>query len=188
MIRTLTPFLSLIIAVLLYLFFTDAQYQEIKNIQASIKEYNIAYERYNDFSGILNEKYSAVTSRSVFESERLDTMVPKTIDDSKIIVDLEAMAKRHRLLFGNIATEQTELSLEKDGADTPVGGEDELQTTNVSFGVIGTYGQFKNFLKELESSLTIYEVVDITFDVEEGIFQQFDVTVRTYALPDNTNE
>ena len=99
--------------------------------------------------------------------------------------------KKYSLLFGNIKTDKgTEnVNTQKSNKSTTPeaqNSENRLITNDISFDVIGTYDQFKNFLSEIESSLTFMEVKTISFNATEGAFQQYSVTVQTYALP-NTN-
>lgn len=185
MMRTLTPFLSGIIAVLLFLFFTQPRYEEIKKVQDEIASYEVAVQKYTDFSRKLNDKLAIKAKYQGLKIDRLERLVPDTVDAARLLVDLESLAKKHKMLFGNIATSDSDVKLtpsaSTDGSD-PVGVTGELSSTDISFEVIGTYEQFKSLLRDIESSLTIFEVTGIAFAATEGSFQQFAVTVRTYAL------
>lgn len=183
--RTLTPVLSLVIAIILFVFFVRPQYAEVMNIQSEIDEYQKTITQYTEFTNKLEAKISAKESRSALQNEQLEKLVPTEINDAQSLVDLEALAKRHSLLFGNtkVTSGDTELKRKTDPTDSVVEGSDVLLTADVSFAVIGTYDQFKLFLADLEKSLSIYEVTQISFDTAESSFQQFEVTVRVYALP-----
>lgn len=181
--RTLTPFLSIIIAVLLFMFVVQPQYIEVVALQQEAEEYKSATERYQNFTKQLDEKLAKKSSRSALENERLDTLVLDEIDNVQLLVDLETMAKRQNLLFGNIGVEEGDEALRKVTDSTTATGE-ELITSDISFEVVGTYEQFKEFLREIEGSLTLFEVVKIELNSpEESMFQQFALTVRVYALP-----
>ncbi len=183
--RTLTPILSLVIAIILFVFFVRPQYAEVLSIQSEIDEYQKAITQYTEFTNKLEAKIAAKESRSALQNEQLDQLVPNEIDDAQALVDLEALAQRHNLLFGNtdVSTGDTELQRKTDPAVAEDEGSDELRTADITFGVIGTYEQFKSFLTDVEKSLSLYEVTQISFDTTESSFQQFEVTVRVYALP-----
>src|SRR3989344_5405340 len=55
-------------------------------------------------------------------------------------------------------------------------------TTDISFDVIGSYEQFRSFLRQLESSLVMLEIVDLKFTSGEGFLQQYSFTLRHHAL------
>jgi hypothetical protein len=184
MMRTLTPFLSALIGILLFIFFTQPKYAEVSGLQTQIAEYNNATDKYKDFSALLDQKLSVKTTRPAVESERLDRLIPDTIDDTRLLVDLEALAKSHKLLFGNVTTNGGQIQLGKKPAEASTDTKNqELATVDISFALIGTYDEFKDFLKDLETSLNIFEVTKISYSAVDGPFQQFTVAVRSYALP-----
>lgn len=183
--RTLTPIFSIIIAIIVFVAFVRPQYAEITGIKVEIQEYTNAIDKYNQFSTKLTDKLSIKTNMPAYKNERLDRLVPETIDDAQLLVDIKEIAKRHNLLFGNIQVENgdAELVRKTDGSGaTPEVG-DDLKKVDISFETIGTYDQFKEFLTDLENSLTLFEVTKISFTTSDSVFQQFELTVRTYSLP-----
>lgn len=184
--RTLTPVLSVIIALLLFVFFVNPKYKEIVAIQAEIADYKDAILKYNTFVNELDAKITKKLNRPAIENERLDRFVPEKIDDTRLLVDIESLARRHSLLFGNVEVEGGDVKIMRDNASSEevVEKTDELKTTDINFEVIGTYEQFKMFLFDMEKSMTLFEVVKISLDANDLPFQQFEVTVRVYSLPE----
>ena len=183
--RTLTPILSIIIAVLIFMFFVSPLYEDILLVRNDISEHKTAIQKYNDFQTKLQEKLSIKTNRSAYDNERLDRVVADSIDDTQILVDLEALAEKHTLLFGNVLVKNTGESLARETKIAPAGTvtSDELVTADIKFSIIGSYDNLISFFRDLERSLTLYEVVQLSYDVSDSQFQQFDITVRVYALP-----
>lgn len=174
--RTLTPLLSVVIAVIVYLFFTSGQLDTIALRNAEIDEYVKAAAGYTAFTEQLNAKIAKKENRSISDKERLDTLVPERIEAINLLVDLEALVKKHNMLFGNVS-----VSDEDNASAQEIDSVNTLTSVDISFGVIGTYDQFKVFLRDLERSLTIYEVIDLTFSGTESEFNQYELTVRVYA-------
>jgi len=183
MMRSITPFLSIIIAVLLFVFFTKPLYSEIRLLQNEISQYKIATTKYSEFNAQIQNLLSIKNNRAASEKERLDLLVPNAIDSTRLLVDLEGIAEGHNLLFGNVSTKGSDVAPTSAGAPEKKDTSTELKTADISFEVIGTYTQFKDFLSDLESSVVLFEVTKITVTAIDGLFQQFAVTVRTYALP-----
>ena len=184
--RTLTPVLSVIIAVLLFVFFVSPKYDEILAVQIEIAEYKDAISKYNTFVNELDAKITKKSNRPAIENERLDRFVPEVINDAQLLVDIESLARRQSLLFGNVEVENGDVKIMRDNASSEevVEKSDELKTVDLKFEVIGTYEQFKTFLFEMEKSMTLFEVVKISLDATDLQFQQFEVTVRVYSLPE----
>lgn len=184
MMRTLTPVLSIIIAVLLFVFFTQTQFTEIKALQKETEEYASASAQAGAFRALLQQKLSIKNNQSVYDSERLETLIPGTLDSTRILIDLEKITQNNNLLFGNIKVKGGDTVVSADTNTNESEITEELDVVDVSFEVIGTYEQFKNFLRDLERSLTLFEVIDLKYSViENSPFQQFALTVRSYGLP-----
>lgn len=179
--RTLTPFLSLIIAVLLGIFVIQPQLGEITTLQAEVSEYENAIAKYQEFTGKLDQKLAKKSKLDALENEQLDAFVFDKIDVTQLLVDIEAIAGQYHLLFGNIDVKEDGTDFKKNAEAQPSA---ELSTADISFEVIGSYDQFKSFMMDMERSLTLFEVTKIDFEnTKDGLFQQYKVTVRVYALP-----
>ena len=194
MLRTITPILSILAALLLFVLFTKPQYAEIQSLRAEIGHYEKATNEYAEFQQKIKSLLARRDAVSLVERERLDKFVPTEIEVTRLLVDLEALAKEKGMLFGNIKTEEPKeakpSAQQASVAGSAEGGEyavpstsSALVTADITFDVIGTYEQFKQLLVALESSLTVYEVTNIGLLASESEFQQFSVTVRSYALP-----
>lgn len=185
MIRTITPILSIVISLLIFFLYTRPMFAEVKLIQDEVDKYvevtNTAAERNEE----LNQKYGTMSSHDTAQIERLNTLVPATIDEIKILTDLAEMAGRHNMLFGNVSVTNNEMEAtnKKEEVDAFTVAFKDLASTDLQFSLIGTYDQFKAFLGEVESSLVLLEVNGIEFTAGEGLFQQYEVSVRVYALP-----
>ncbi len=183
MIRTLTPFLSIIIAVLLALFFVQPQYEKVLGLQKTINEYKDAKEQYEEFAYNLEKKLKVKADRPLTERERLEVLVSDEMDDTHMLVDLEKIVKGQGMLFGNVSIVNSDsvVTQKEDEEES-----NELDTIDITFEVIGTYTQFKDLLQEIERSLFLYEVTSIAFTAsEESQFHQYALTVRGFVLPKN---
>ena len=185
--RTLTPVFSIIIAVLLYFFFISPEYEEIKKIKEDTANYARAVNSYNDFYAKVDAKLAAKRNQSPAVVERINKFIPPDLDVAQNITDLEQMAKTQGMLFGNISSEVSYGDLVRGNSNQNSSGNgtgsQELQIADITFDVIGTYEQFKAFLLDVESSLSLFEITEIKFSASSAVFEQFTVSVRTYALP-----
>ncbi|MCR4285518.1 MAG: hypothetical protein NUW00_01345 [Candidatus Kaiserbacteria bacterium] len=182
--RTLSPFLSIIVAIVLFVFFIKPTYYETSVLRDDAREYREAASSYIDFTEILKQKIEEKEKYTSGE-KKLNLLIPEEIDSTQLLVDLKSLANRNGLLFGNIVVVEGEaLGMEEGNEDSVIDERARLVPTDISFELIGTYSQFKSFLEDLESSQVLFEVTALTFDTtEQKMFQQFSFTVRTYALP-----
>jgi Tfp pilus assembly protein PilO len=190
MFRTITPILSVAIALFAYFFFTQPLFSEIAGIQAVVDEYSSAIERADEKNALLEDLIKRKNSFDEYKRDRLNALVPATVDEVRILVDLTELARTHNMLIGNIQVEKI-----NDAADELPEGADisdrldmnSFLSSDISFGLIGTYEQFKAFIQDVERSLVLMELVSLSFESGEGSLQQYDVVVRAFALPDMTN-
>lgn len=191
MFRTITPIISVVIAITVFFSFTKPMFGEVRDIDTEAAQ----YEKVLDDTKKLNARLSALVaekrSHPIQTLERIEAFVPSDIDEVSILADLANMASRNSLLFGNVS-----LAGQEDGVAARSAGEtaaisnqdvtyDSLTHTDISFEVIGTYDQVKIFLADIERSLVLMEVTDlkVTATENESPLQQFAFSVRVYALP-----
>ncbi len=185
MFKSLTPILSILIAIVLFVFFTKPLFQEVNAINTEVAQYSETINQYEKFKSDLNRLKQAKSTVRTTDRERVDAMIPDEADNTQTLVDLEAMATSQDLLFGNISVEETEFSTEATQTDLSVADSfsRDLVSHTITFEVIGTYSQFKEFLKSIESSLTFMEITGISLSAATDFFQQYSITVETYSLP-----
>ena len=194
MLRTVTPIVSILLAILLFLFFIQPQYEVAKGLRKDRDDYRDAAKQYAVFDQKLQVKIKQKSDFNMSDKERLEEFMPSELDSSVLLVKLEHLAKQHNMLFGNIKADDDagkELlgrAKQTDGKTEEAAHNEELVSLDINFSVIGTYAQFKDFLADIEGSLTLFEIIDIKLaEGGETQFQQYSLTVRSFALPNGTN-
>lgn len=195
MFRTVTPIVSIVLAILLFMFFVQPQYVVVKGLQKDRDDYRDAVKQYAVFDQKLQDKIKQKNDVSMSDKERLEEFMPSELDSSVLLVKLEHLAKQHNMLFGNIKADDDagkELlgrAKNADGETDDSAHTEELVSLDIDFSVIGTYAQFKDFLADIENSLTLFEIIDIKLaEGGETQFQQYSITVRSFALPNGNNK
>lgn len=183
MFRTLTPIFCIVIAIAIFFFFTQPMFAEIQAVQNETSEYREAVENARLFNQTLQELVNARNSFSASELDRLESLIPASVDDIRLLVDLEALAEEHEMLIGNITVNNSSNSGQSQGGTGQATSLEELAYVDISFGLIGDYEQFRALLADLEKSLYRLEVMSIAFSAGDEDLQQYDLTVRSYALP-----
>jgi Tfp pilus assembly protein PilO len=185
MFRTITPILSILIALFVFFFFVQPRLDTIKVIRAETEKYDDAVNRATELNALLSNLLAQKNQITNFDQDRLSALVPSEVDEVKLLVDLNEIARSHNMLIGNIMVEQSGVN---SFAEVQTGNADavtieDFAYSDISFGLIGTYEQFKAMLQDMEQSLVLMEIVNLAFSSGRGTLQQFDITVRAYALP-----
>jgi hypothetical protein len=158
-------------------------FDEIRIVQDETSEYREAVQNAVLFNQTLQELINARNSFSANELERLEALAPASVDEIQLLVDIEALAESHDMLMGNITVDNAQNSVEGQAGGGEATSIEELAYVDISFGLIGTYEQFRAMLGDMEQSLFRLEVMSIDFAVGNSDLQQYEVTVRSYALP-----
>jgi len=182
------------------MFFTviDPTYKENQLLLAEKSKLSEALSKARELQEVSEEleaKASTVSSEDILRLERL---LPDNVDNVRLIIDIEQIANRYGLTINNLQLEkkketgQTEVVERQRGAfarpqiaaNEQVGPakDSPLQSIVLEFSVSSSYKNFLRFLKDLESSLRLVEVVGISFNSAEADFFDFSVRIKTYSL------
>jgi Tfp pilus assembly protein PilO len=180
--KVFTPILLVIISIGLYFSYLDPAIGKIRMYQElheKLTQTALQYKQLNTEMDTLQQKYEKI---SIQDEEVLNQILPDTIDPVRLILVLSRM-----ILNSNLSINSFELPRWDKGnqilTEVRVG---ELQTSVLSIQVEGEYEQFKQFLKTLESSKRIIDIVGIEVenDTKSGTNtkQIYNVTMRVYWL------
>ncbi len=197
--KSLTSLILIIVSVGLFFFFVDPQYKKIKQLNAEIEQNQKIITIANKLQSKkeeLNDKFNQISQSEKVEIEKL---LPDTVDNVRLIIDINNIAEQFGIVIRNINITSKE--------DAVVGGKKTLSsqqsnfegvleenslkyvdTTKIgvisfSFSVSAKYEVFLEFLKQLEESLRLVDIrnIEITRG-SESVFYDYRVTFDTYWL------
>jgi Tfp pilus assembly protein PilO len=184
----ITPIILIIISLATFFGFIDPNYRgenlsngnrSIKSLQAEDAEYQIALNNTNE---IRKKREALVQKRGEIDPEdlqKLEKLLPDNIDNIKLVIDMNRIAQNHTLTLKNIKLETTVKtdSKEKIGQDNKKYG-----TVGLSFSVSSSYDNFQNFLNDLEKSLRLVDITDLSVTGTDSGVYDFSVSLKTYWL------
>lgn len=186
---------AIVLSVALFFTYVRPMMKDIRAIQDETRDYAQAIERADALRARVNELVAQQNSFSTADLERLEALLPDVRDDVAFMLQVDALADDHNMLFSNIkVTDAEEIAEElkdeqdKGSADIdPAAGTENTgamayDISEVSFTVTGTYEEFRRFLADLERSLLLVDVVKLDFKESEGDLVAFNLTVRTYSF------
>lgn len=188
--KNITATILVVLAVGVYLTFTRDKWVEVKAVQTVNGQYSKAIENANRLIRVRDDvlaKYNAIT---VADQDRLDKMLPNTVDNIRLIIDLNSVAGRRGVNLSNVkASASSEASaMNEAGTASFVSAEPGLiptpvlDTVNLSFGVSAPYREFVAFMRDLEANLRVMDLTHLSVAVGEGGTYDFGVELKTYWL------
>ncbi len=179
--RNLIAGILIIISVGIFFTVTDSKYQKVKAIRAQNDQYLEAIEKSKELlkkRDTLAEAYSSIPAQDI---ERLNRMIPDSIDSVRLIIDMNAIGARLGLTMKNIRIGDVAKTVAPEY--TPKAGtQQKPDSVNISFSVTTTYDKFLELLKELEKSLRILEISKFNFTANDQGTYDYTVELTTYWL------
>jgi hypothetical protein len=190
--RNTTALLLVVLAIGIYFSFTRGQLTRNKAIKAVNDEYSSAIRNAQELIRIRDEVLNQYKAISAEDQVRLDKMIPSTVDNIRLIIDLKNIALRHGFSLKNIkATASPTTPGAGPGAIAGVGGgpskvaglgNPSLDTVSVSFTASAPYLQYLSFLQDVEASLRIMDVTRLGVKAEDSGIYEFTTELKTYWL------
>lgn len=183
----ITPIILIIISIGTFFAYIDPTYRgenlsngkrSVLSLQAEDAKYKEALDnatKIRDMRESLTAKMSAMDLGSVAKLEKL---LPDNIDNIKLVIDMNQIAQTHSLTLKNIKLDTgAKINPTKLGQDNSKYG-----TVGLSFSVSSSYDNFQNFLNDLEKSLRLVEITDLSVVGNDSGIYDFTIGLKTYWL------
>ncbi len=195
------PAILIGISVVVFFAFTNPIYNDIGQLRATVASYNEALGNSKELENErdkLTTKYNSIDPSNLIKIQKL---LPDNIDNIRLILEIEQIALPYGMALKDVKYNAT---TDTGSATTPVAtmavvqGGGAVQSAPKDYGVwdlefstTGTYDNFLNFLRDLESNLRIVDISSIQFasDTTSGTVAspsvqsyQYDFKIKTYWL------
>ena len=182
MIRIFLPLISLVAALVIFFGPTRGALEATKPLlanRADLEEALANAKKIQSVRETLEERYNSFSSTDL---ARLSKMLPSHVDNVRLVIDIDSMARAYGMSIKNIEIGQTINPIENPSAGTISG--DSPEHLDIRFSVLGSYESLKLFLADLAKSLRIVDITDLTFTAKDIDVYNFSIALRTYWLQD----
>lgn len=172
--RFISSILFLAISALLFFFFIDPMYGDVKELRTNVATYNAALSNSTDLQKTRDDLVGQYKEIKEADREKLSRLLPSTINNIELILEIEKIANLHGMPVGDIKFDSTNMVTNKDDSkktDTTTVAESNPSDYlaygifPVDFTVEGKYDTFISFLKDLENNLRLVDIKSISFSV-----------------------
>ncbi|MBP6858346.1 MAG: hypothetical protein KBC33_00755 [Candidatus Pacebacteria bacterium] len=196
--RNVTATILIVLAIGIYVTFTRAKLAEVKAVRQVNDQYLAAIDNADKLVEVRKKVLDSYNAISDDDRERLDKMIPNTVDNIRLIIDLNGIANDRGLSLRNVKA--VAASAAKQGSSGGVTSQPAiagggaaaprsttiptptLDTVAVSFSVTASYQQFIDLLRDLEGNLRIMDVSRLTVSAGQNGMYDFGVELKTYWL------
>ncbi len=177
--KSLFPIILLLASVGIFVFYTNKEYEQIKELRVDLAEYEKAFGKSNEVLKKRGELQSKYAQFSGSDLESLKKLLPDHVDNVQLILDINGISRKHNMTISKI-----KISDDKAPEQSTSVGPDTRPYSSilVSFRTKALYSDFVSFMKDLEQGLRLVDVVNLSFKTDPKDQTEFIVTVRTYWL------
>jgi len=188
--KGITPVILIALSIGIFIYYIRPQYDQIKVLQAEEVRYDEALAAAGQLSSLKNNLVDKYNSFSTTDLRRMQKFLPKQIDDVRLVLDVNTIALENKIELTDI--EIQDLSQATNTSGSGRSGSSRIQepaapagvsVLSLSFSFESDYKNFLNFLIDLESSLRVMDVTELTFEESDtsGNYN-FSVSLQTYWL------
>jgi hypothetical protein len=194
------PIVLIGIAIALFFGFANPLYKDISVLRTEVASYNDAL---NNSKMLENErdkltaKYNAIDPLNLMKIEKL---MPENVDNIRLILEIEQIAAPYGMSLKDVRYNSTDT--ETTAAVGTIQGGSALNEAPKDYGVFdlefsttGSYNNFINFTKDLESNLRIVDISSIVFSSDttslsskespiSSEIYKYNFKIKTYWLKD----
>lgn len=187
MIKSIFSIIGLVAAGGIFFFFTQPRYDAVRDLEAKVGQYDQALERSSELQQLKQSLLSRYNAFDPADVERLHKLLPDHVDNVRLVLDLDNMAARHGMALQNVVTSGPDQERSGGGIASANGARQKYDSLTLQFRTQGTYANFTAFMRDLEASLRLVDLVELTLvqlpvlSAGEPIYR-YELTIRTYWL------
>ena len=200
------PAILILIAISLFLLFTNPLYGDINALRTQMDSYN---EALNNSKALENERDKLTAKYNSIDPDnlvRLEKLLPENVDNIRLILEIGELAAPYGMVLKDVKYDvNTNATTPTPGVPTPGGvpGATSARVAvpqnygifNLEFSTAGTYDNFIRFTKDLENNLRIVDISSISFASDSSApgvagaspskgadIYKYDFKIKTYWL------
>lgn len=178
MLQFFLPILLLAVSGIIFFAYIDPTYNSIKERGKEELLLDNALNNTKELQALRDELRSKYNTFSTSDLDRLVKIVPNNVDNVRLVRDIDGIASKYGMSLYNTVVGVIETNTSRVSVPDSSGYGSVLLT----FSVTGPYKTFLNFLKDMEKSLRIVDVVGVTFVSSEKDLYEYRISLQTYWL------
>ena len=187
MIRTIISLAGIGGAIALFIFYTMPTYDGVQALKTENESYDLALDKAAELQRLKQSLLSRYNSFNPQDMERLHKLLPDHVDNVRLVLDLDNLGAKHGIALQNVVVSRPSGSDTAQGESVIGPSRQQFDSVTMSFATVATYEAFQAFLLDLEDSLRIVDIIDLSIENDatlEGAqpLYRFNIVLRTYWL------
>lgn len=183
--RNLLPIILIVLSIGLFYLYINPSFMNVQTLIGTEHQYQDALSKASELGARRDQLLTKYNSFSQDEINRLNRILPDSVDTVKLITDLDSVAGKYGITLHSINVTQALLD-NSQSINTNEASTTPYNTTTINFGFSATYPNLVLFLKDMEKSLQMVDIKSVSFDVPQGGLSanmyNYNVSLDTYSL------
>ena len=166
--------------------YTRPSYANVGVIKAQIAQYDEALKKAAQLDELKTKLINKRNSFSQTDIDRLQLMLPDHPDNIGLILELDSLASHYGMALQNVdvTADSGRAGGTAVSAGDVIGSGPAYSTITLHFSTFGTYEHFRSFMRDVETSLRLVDLVSLSIqpDTSIGSSYNYDITIKTYWL------
>lgn len=177
------PIILIVLAVAIFFLFIDPQYEKIQELRKQKKDNDNMLELSRELQRKRDILQSSYNNIGIEDRKELEKLLPDTVDNVRLILDINNVAEQYGILIQNIdISKDTAAPDKKANVSSSVDRTTDIGTIRLGFTVTASYEVFMTFMKDLEETLRIVDIRALNIRQGQGSFMTYEVVIDTYWL------
>lgn len=190
MFKFIIPTILITISIALFFTFISPIYKDLSSLRKQVASYNEALDNSKALENErdkLTSKYNSIGNENL---NKLQKLLPGSVDNIRLILEIEKLALPYGMTLKDVqydsSTSDTSSNssgvIQSDSTTSDLNKDYDVWT--LGFSSEGSYNNFLNFVKDLESNLRIVDVVSVGFSsgTDKSDVYKYDFSIKTYWL------
>ena len=174
------PIFLIALSVLVFFVLINPQYEGIKEVKEEGSRYDEALSKSRELQQTRDDLLARYNSFNKEDVDRLEKLLPNNVDSVRLIIEIAEIASKYGMYIKEIdLPESSKSDSEESISDRDAKG---YETMELGFTISSSYKDFTSFIHDLESSLRLVDIEEISFSSSIADFYEYDVKFRTYWL------
>ncbi|MEK7175443.1 MAG: hypothetical protein AAB693_01410 [Patescibacteria group bacterium] len=196
MFKFILPIIFIGISITGFFLYTDPMYKKVLELRAQTASYEEALKNSKELAKKRDELTGKKNLISDANLDKLSKFLPETIDNIRLILELEKIAAPYNFFIKDIKyytvdKNSNQVFQDKSNYGLNATGKSDYETWGLDFSVDGSYKDFLNFVNDLENNLRILDITSIGFSshinfdknkINNKEIYKYSLKIKTYRL------
>ena len=183
--RYIFALLGLFIAGAIFFWYTKPTYDSVQGVKDESSQYDAALAKAAELQQLKASLLQRYNSFNPTDLDRVQKLLPDHVDNVALILDLDNLAARYQMPIENVDVSAPATAISGETGVATIGASSQkYDSVTLRFATRGSYDDFLSFMKDLEQSLRIVDLVQLNISpdaLQEGPQNYgYEMTLRTY--------